>query len=83
MRCLAPYTVPLSPTCYVSSTVRAFDLIPKLRALPEYQLYSGTRYINIIQSDSHQHYLDIETTQSFLDNPSKPLSYAMKYKFMT
>ena len=27
--------------CHVSSTVRAFDLIPKLRARPEYQLPSG------------------------------------------
>ena len=30
--------------CHNSSTVRAFDLIPKLRARPEYQLSSGTKY---------------------------------------
>ena len=29
---------------HYSSTVRAFDLIPKLRAKPEYQLSSGTNY---------------------------------------
>ena len=72
-----------SLNCHISSTVRAFDLIPKLRAQPEYQLYSGTKYINVIMCDSHQHYLDIQTTQSFLDNPSGPQSNAIKYKFMT
>ena len=67
----------------MSSTVRAFDLIPKLRARPEYQLYSGTKHINVILSDSYQHYLDIKITQSFLDNPSWPQSSAIKQKFMT
>ena len=57
---------------HISSTVRTFDLFPKLRARPEYQLYSGTTHINVIMCDSHQHYIDIETTQSFLDNPSGP-----------
>ena len=66
-----------------SSTVRAFDLIPKLRARPEYQLSYGTKYINVIQCDSHRHYLDIDTTQSILNNPSGPQSNAIKYKFMT
>ena len=28
--------------CHITSTIRAFDLIPKLRAKPEYQLSSGT-----------------------------------------
>ena len=68
---------------HISSTVWVFDLIPKLRARPEYQLCSGTKYINMILCDSHQHYLDIESTQSFLDNPSGPQSNAIKYKFMT
>ena len=52
--------------CHISSIVRVFDLILKLRARPKYQLYSGTKYINVILSyslyASHQHYLDIETT---------------------
>ena len=69
--------------CHITSTVRAFDLIPKLRARPEYQLSSGTKYINVIQCDSHRHFLDIDTTQSILINPSGPQSNAMKYKFMT
>ena len=69
--------------CHISSTVRAFDLIPKLRARPKYQLSSGTKYINVIQCDSHRHYLDIDTTQSILNNPSGPQSNAIKYKFMT
>ena len=30
--------------CHCSSTVRAFDLIPKLRARPEYQLVCGSKY---------------------------------------
>ena len=46
------------------STVRAFDLIPKLKSRPEYHLSSGTKYINLVQCDSHRHYLDIDTTQS-------------------
>ena len=29
-------------TCYISITVRAFDLIPTLRARPQYQLSSGS-----------------------------------------
>ena len=68
---------------HISSTVRAFDLIPKLRARPEYQLYSNTKHKNVILCDSHQHYLDIVTTQSLLDKPSGPQSNAIKYKFMT
>ena len=69
--------------CHFASIVRAVDLIPKLRARPEYQLFSGTIYKNVILFDLHQHYFDIETTQSFLDNPSAPQSNAIKYKFMT
>ena len=46
-------------TCHISSTVRAFDLIPKLRAKPEYQLSSGTKYITLIQCDLHWQYLDM------------------------
>ena len=46
--------------CHISSTVRAFDQITKLRDRP-----------------------DIETTQSFLNNPSGPQSNAIKYKFIT
>ena len=49
--------------CHISSTVRAFELIPKLRGRPECKLFSGTKYISVILCDSHQHYLDIETTQ--------------------
>ena len=60
------------------STLGAFDLISKLRARPEYQLYSGTKNINVILCDSHQHYFYIENTQSFLDNPSGPQSNAVK-----
>ena len=33
---------------HISSIVRAFDLISKRRAMPEYQLSSGKRYINVI-----------------------------------
>ena len=65
--------------CHITS----FDLIPKLRARPEYQLSSGTKYINVIQCDWYRHYLDIDTTQSILNNPSGPQSNAIKYKFMT
>ena len=65
--------------CHISSTVRAFDLIPKLRARPEYQLSSSNKYINMIQCDSHRHYLDINTTQSILNNPSGQQSNAIKY----
>ena len=32
--------------CHIFSTVKAFDLILKLRAKPEYQLYSDTKYKN-------------------------------------
>ena len=32
--------------CHIFSTVKAFDLILKLRARPEYQLYSDTKYKN-------------------------------------
>ena len=46
---------------HISSTAIVFDLIAKLRARPKYQLYYGTKYINVILCDSHQHYLDIET----------------------
>ena len=69
--------------CHISSTVRAFDLTLKRRASPEYQLWSDTKYINVILCDSHRHYLDIDTTQSFLDNPSMPQLNAIEYKFMT
>ena len=68
--------------CLISSTVQAFDLIPKLRASSEYQLSFGTKYMNVIECDSHGQYLDIDTTQSILNNPSGPQSNAMKYKFM-
>ena len=69
--------------CHYSSTIRAFDLIPKLRARPEYQQSSGTNYINLIQCDLHRHYLDVDTTQSILNNSSGQQSNAIKYKFMT
>ena len=64
--------------CHIASTVRAFDLIPNLRARPEYQLSSGNKYINVILCDSHQHCLDIDTTQSFLDNHSVSQLIAIK-----
>ena len=41
------------------------------------------KYINGIPCDLHHHYLDIETTQSFLDNSSGPQSNAITHKFMT
>ena len=72
-----------SLNCHISLTFRAFDLIPKLRARPEYHPYSGTKYINVILCDLHPPYPDIETTLSFLDKPSGPQSNAIKYKFMT
>ena len=37
----------------------------------------------MIQCDSHRHYLDIDSTQSILNNPNGPQSNALKYKFMT
>ena len=69
--------------CQITSTVRAFNLVPNLRAKPEYQLSSGSKCINVILCDSHRHCLHIDTTQNFLDNPSGQLSIAIKYKFMT
>ena len=69
--------------CHISSGIRIFDLISNLRANPEYPLFSGIKYMNVIPCESHQHYLDIETTQTFLDNPSGPQSNEIKYKFMT
>ena len=71
------------PNCHITSTDGAFDLILKLRARPEYQLSSGTKYINVIQCDSHRRYIDIDTTQSILKNPSGPQSKAIIHKFMT
>ena len=68
---------------HIISTVRPFDLIPKLRARPQYQLSSGTKYINVTQCDSHRHYLDMDITQSNLNNRSGPQPNAIKYKFMT
>ena len=50
--------------CHSPSTVRAVDLIPKLRARPQYKLSSGTKYINLIPCDPHRHYIEIDTTQS-------------------
>ena len=47
--------------CHISSTVRAFDLIPKLRARPKYQLSSGTKYTNVIQCDSRRCICQVET----------------------
>ena len=67
--------------CHIYSTFKTVDLIPKLRARIEYQLYSGTKYKNKILCDLH--YLDTETIQSFLDMLSGPQSNAIKYKFMT
>ena len=67
----------------LSLNVIAFNLFPKLRGRLEYQLYSGTKYVNVILCDSHQHYIDIETIQSFLDNPGGPQWNAIKYKFIT
>ena len=69
--------------CHISSAIRAFDLISKLRARPEYQLSSGTKYINVMQCDSHRHYLYIDTTHSILNNPSGPQTKAIKYKTRT
>ena len=68
---------------HIFSIVKAFDLLIKLRDKPEYQLSSGTKYINVIPCDSHWHYLDIDTTQSFLDNPNGPQLNAIRYQFMT
>ena len=39
--------------CNFFSTVKAFDLIPKLRERPEYHLYSSTKYINVKFPVSH------------------------------
>ena len=69
--------------CHIASAVRAFDLIPKLKARPGYQLSSGTKYINVIQCDSHKHYLEIDATQSILNYPGGPQTNTIKYKFMT
>ena len=66
--------------CNITSTFRAFDLIQKLRARPEYQLSSGTKYIKVIQCDLHRHYLD---SQRILNNAIGQNSNAIKYKFMT
>ena len=40
-------------------------------------------YINVIHCDSHRHYLDINTTESILNNPSGPQLNVIKYKFIT
>ena len=69
--------------CHIASTIRAFDLIPKLRARPENQLSSGINKKNTIQCVSHRHYLDIDTNQSILNNPSGPQSNVINYKLMT
>ena len=53
--------------CHFSSTVRAFDLIPKLRTRPEYQLSSGYKY-----TASRRYFIQIETYHSFLHNHSCP-----------
>ena len=47
--------------CHISSTVRAFDLIPKLRARPKYQLSYDTKYIDGIQCDSQRCICPVET----------------------
>ena len=39
--------------CHYSSTVRAFDLIPKMRARPDYQLSSGCKYTAWLASAFH------------------------------
>ena len=65
--------------CHIFPTVRAFDLILKLRARSEYQLSSISKYINVMPCDSHWQYLNIDTTQSFKDNHSMPQSNAIKY----
>ena len=39
--------------CHYCSTVWAFDLIPKLRARPEYQLSSGSKYTAWLASAFH------------------------------
>ena len=36
----------------------------------------------LFSCDSHRHYIDIDTTQSILNNPSGPQSNAIKYKLM-
>ena len=69
--------------CHITSTVNAFDLIPKLRARPEYQLSSGTKYINGIKCDLDRHYIDKGINQSIQNNPFGPQSSLIKYKFMT
>ena len=71
-----------SLNCHISSTNRAFDLIPELRARPEYRLYSGIKHVNVILCDSAQHYLYTETTLRILDNPSGPQSNAIKYIYL-
>ena len=65
--------------CHISSV----DLIPKLRARPEYQLSCGIIYINVKQCDLHRHYLDRDTNHSNLNNPSGPQSYTVKCEFIT
>ena len=39
--------------CHYSSTVKAFDLIPKMRARPEYQLSSGSNCTEWLASAFH------------------------------
>jgi hypothetical protein len=63
---------------HYSSTVRDFDLIPKLRARPEYQLSSGTIYI---PRDLRPHFFHKETVPSSLHTHSLPQSNAINYKF--
>ena len=61
-----------------SSTVRAFDLIPKLK------LGLSIRYhlVHNIPCDSHRHFLQIETINSSMQNHSHPRSNAINHKFM-
>ena len=54
--------------CHYSSTVRAVDLIPKLRARPEYRLWSGSKYTAWLA----WHFIQIETYCSSLHNHSWP-----------
>ena len=65
--------------CCISPTVGVFDLVPKLTARHHYQLSYGSKYINVILFNLHRHYLNINTTQSFMDNPSYPQSDKIKY----
>ena len=88
-KCKSPQVINLAKSKYFNisgnyfgETLNCHILSTKIDR-PEYQLSPGTKYINVIQCDSHKYYLDMHTTQSILNNPSGPQSNAIKYKVMT